>query len=122
MRIAAVFICDCSAARGGIFVATAESKLVGGELLRLSELSRPLLAATLALACCTQLHAQSPGRDGSGNLSGRGSGPRDGGANLIEQGRPVRDGSGNPVNRGSPPRDGGANLLDRGSSLPPRGR
>jgi hypothetical protein len=90
--------------------------------LRLSELTGRLIVATLLLACCVTLHAQSLGRDGSGNLAGRGSGPRDGAANLIEQGRPVRDGSGNPVNRGSAPRDGAANLLDRGSPPVPRSR
>jgi hypothetical protein len=88
--------------------------------LLLPGLSRPLIVATLALACCSELHAQSQGRDGSGNLSARGSAPRDGAANLIEQGRPPRDGSGNPVNRGPAPRDGGSNLLDRGSPPTPR--
>jgi hypothetical protein len=93
-----------------------------GRRLILSKLSRPLIVATLALACCTQLHAQTQGRDGSGNLSGRGSAPRDGAANLIAQGRAPRDGSGNLASRGSSPRDGAANLIDRAQGPLPRGR
>ena len=87
-----------------------------------SKLPPPLIVATLAFACCTQLHAQLQGRDGSGNLSGRGSAPRDGTANLIAQGRSPRDGSGNLASRGSSPRDGAANLIDRAQGPAPRGR